>query len=136
MALHCNSHFSEAIQSKEISNANYLTLLVEHKQELIAYAQMRWNGSPSCVVAESPGEISRLYVDSHWHGKGLAQDLMLACLECLGERNCDVVWLGVWENNPKAIAFYTKLGFNEIGSHEFMLGNDCQRDLIMLRPVK
>jgi ribosomal protein S18 acetylase RimI-like enzyme len=46
-----------------------------------------------------------------------------------------VVWLGVWERNPKAIAFYKKFGFREVGAHVFPLGSDPQRDVVMARPV-
>lgn len=135
MALHCRTSYGEAMQSEEISNPNMVTLVCEVGGNLIAFAQLRWSGAPSCVTAKNPGEIQRLYVAKTWHGKGLAQELMAACLQQINTRNADAVWLGVWEQNPRAIAFYKKFGFEEVGSHVFPLGTDPQRDIIMVRPM-
>ena len=54
-----------------------------------------------------------------------------AVVDALLERGCDVVWLGVWERNPRAISFYRKVGFAEVGEHVFQLGSDPQRDVVM-----
>jgi ribosomal protein S18 acetylase RimI-like enzyme len=61
---------------------------------------------------------------------------MNACIEEMSLHRSDVVWLGVWERNPRAIAFYRKFGFREVGTHVFPLGNDPQRDIVMARPVR
>ena len=87
------------------------------------------------MVAEVPGEIQRLYVARDYHGRGVAHDLMKACLDEMTRHGSDVVWLGVWERNPRAIAFYRKFGFKEAGHHVFAPGNDPQRDVVMVRPT-
>ncbi|PWK45375.1 GNAT family N-acetyltransferase [Pleionea mediterranea] len=136
MAMHCASTYGESIQTAELSDPNYDTIVVEDDGQLVAYAQLRQGHYPECVTAISPGEIQRLYVDKQWHGKGLAQALMTECLSRLREKNNDVVWLGVWEHNPRAIAFYKKLDFQPVGKHVFKLGNDPQTDIIMMRRIK
>jgi len=135
MDLHCRTSYSEMIQVGEISNPNMVTLVSEEEGRLVGFAQLRWAGAPNCVLAKSPGEIQRLYVVSDWHGKGIAQDLMNACIEELRGHGSDVVWLGVWERNPRAIAFYKKFEFVEVGDHVFPLGSDLQRDIVMARSV-
>ena len=60
---------------------------------------------------------------------------MTACLEEAGKRGCDVIWLDVWEENPRAIAFYRKWGFEKAGEQGFQLGDDLQTDWIMSRAV-
>ena len=135
MDLHCQSHFSGTIQADEIANPNMITLLGEDEERLAGFAQLRWGATPGCVLARSPAEIQRLYVASRWHGKGVAQHLMNACIAEMKDRGSDVVWLGVWERNPRAIAFYKKCGFAEVGAHVFAVGRDPQRDVIMARPV-
>jgi ribosomal protein S18 acetylase RimI-like enzyme len=135
MDLHCRTSFSAAVQADEIEDPNRVTLLCEHGERLVGFAQLRWGKAPSCVVAKAPGEIQRLYVISKFHGKGVAHDLMSACMDVMTGRRSDEVWLGVWEHNPKAIAFYKKLGFGEVGEHVFPLGSDAQRDIVMARPV-
>lgn len=97
--------------------------------------RLRWCDAPDCVAAQSPGEIQRLYVVDAWHGKGIAQDLMHACIREMEARGSDVAWLGVWERNPRAISFYRKFGFVEVGDHFFSLGNDPQRDIVMARSI-
>lgn len=132
---HCRASYGESLQAAEIAHPAMLTLLCEHEGELVGFAQLRWSDPPDCVAGERPGEIQRLYVVDRWHGKGVAQALMTACIEQMKRRGSDVVWLGVWEHNPRAIAFYTKYGFTEVGDHTFLLGSDPQRDIVMTRPV-
>jgi len=135
MDLHCRTNYSEALQLQEISNPNRVTLLCEHAGKLVGFGQLRWDKAPSCVVAAVPGEIQRLYVASHCHGTGVGRDIMNACIDEMSSHRSDVVWLGVWERNPRAIAFYRKFGFVEVGEHAFSLGREAQRDIIMARPV-
>lgn len=134
--LHCQSSYSEAIQASEISDPSQMTLLSEDAERLIGFAQLRWGNAPACVSAKYPGEIQRLYVVNDWHGKGVAQALMNACIEAMKQHGSDVIWLGVWEQNPRAISFYQKCGFVEVGDHIFPVGNDPQRDLILVRSVE
>lgn len=136
MDAHCRASYGEFIQAGEILDRGMTTLLSEDEHGLAGFAQMRWNGAPECVVASSAGEIHRLYVLQGWHGKGVAQDLMTACLAAMEAHGSDVVWLGVWEKNPRAISFYRKSGFVEVGDHVFTVGDDPQRDIVMARPVR
>jgi ribosomal protein S18 acetylase RimI-like enzyme len=136
MDLHCRSSYREAIQANEIADPNMTTLLYEYGERLLGFAQLSWGKAPVCVLGDAPGEIQRLYVLSDFHGKGVAQELMCASIDAMTSRNCDVAWLGVWERNSKAVAFYTKIGFVEVGEHVFLLGRDPQRDLVMARPIQ
>ena len=118
---HCRSSYGEAIQAAEIASPDYVTQVVEENQQLVAFTQLRWGDPPECVVAKSPGEIHRFYVDKAWHGKRLASELMVACLDEMDKRKVDVVWLGVWEQNLRAISFYKKFSFAEVGEHVFLV---------------
>ncbi len=133
MDTHCRNSYSEAIQSAEIANPAMLTLLVEDNLQLAAYAQLRFDHVPECVKDRNAAEIQRLYVAEPWHGKGVAQSLMSACLDAMRERGKKTAFLGVWEHNPRAIKFYQKFGFVEVGEHVFPVGNDPQRDIILQR---
>jgi diamine N-acetyltransferase len=135
MDMHCQANYGESIQAAEISDPNMVTLLAENEKRLVGFAQLHWGKAPNCVFGKAPGEVHRLYVASEWHGKGMAQDLMSACIEEMRRRGSDVVWLGVWERNPRAIAFYKKIGFIEVGDHVFPLGRDLQRDIVMARLI-
>ncbi|HYL72161.1 MAG TPA: GNAT family N-acetyltransferase [Candidatus Dormibacteraeota bacterium] len=135
MALHCRSYYGEALQAAEIASADGITLVSAAGQQLVGYAQLRWGRAPACVSGRAAGEIQRLYVARDWHGKGVARELMEACIEALVRRGSDVLWLGVWERNLRAIAFYRKYGFVAVGDHVFPLGRDPQRDIVMARSV-
>lgn len=135
MARHCEASYGEGIQALEIANANRVTLLAEHAGALIGFAQLKWERTPACITVDHAGEIQRLYVAEAWHGKGIAQTLMDACLEELRRHGSDVAWLGVWEHNPRAISFYKKLGFAVVGEQVFPLGDDPQRDMVMAKPI-
>ncbi|MFA6955686.1 MAG: GNAT family N-acetyltransferase [Thermoanaerobaculia bacterium] len=135
MEHHCREQYGEAIQAREILDPSITTLICEDEGELVAYAQLRWGHAPEHLVAAHPMEIQRIYVVRTWHGRGLAQELMGEALRLAERGGADLVWLGVWELNPRAIAFYRKSGFEESGSHTFVVGDDPQRDVIMVRAV-
>jgi len=135
MALHCQQSYSAALQEQEITDPQLITLVGAKQDELLGFAQIRRGAAPSCLDADQPAEILRLYVDKPWHGKGLAQQLMEQSLEQARLLGASHVWLGVWERNPRAISFYKKYGFVEVGEHVFMVGSDAQRDVIMTRSL-
>ena len=133
LAAHCRETYSESIQAEEIANPRITTLVGEENGELVAYAQLRWGAAPACVTASKPIEVGRFYVDSTRHGTGVARALMTECLRFAASASADAVWLGVWEHNPRAIAFYRKSGFLPVGEHTFAVGSDVQRDVVMVR---
>ena len=122
-------------QKRELSDPAMITVLAESGDALIGYAQVRRKEVPSCVTQEAPAEIYRFYVDASAHGKGVAQRLMDESMNAARDLGAKNIWLGVWERNARAIAFYRKRGFIEIGEQHFQLGSDRQRDLVMIRPV-
>jgi ribosomal protein S18 acetylase RimI-like enzyme len=135
MDVYCAGAYGESIQAREISDPGIETLVAMQDDRPIGYAQLRWGAAPGRVTAVKPAEISRLYVDHAQHGKGVARELMDRLFALAGAGGADLIWLGVWEHNPRAIAFYRKHGFTPVGDHIFKLGDDPQRDLIFVRPL-
>jgi ribosomal protein S18 acetylase RimI-like enzyme len=133
MVEHCRISYREAIQRAEIADPDITTLLCTDGDSIAGFTQVRSGKHPTCVAASRPVEIHRIYVDAPWQGKGVAALLMQAALEDAARRGADSVWLGVWENNPRAIRFYEKFGFAEVGEHVFHVGSDAQRDLLVCR---
>jgi ribosomal protein S18 acetylase RimI-like enzyme len=133
MALHCARTYGAAIQAAEIADPARVTMVVDDGGELCGYAMLRWGTAPACVVARRPAEVQRIYVDRPWHGRGVAQALMAAMLEHARNGGADRVWLGVWEQNLRARAFYRRAGFADVGDHAFRLGDEVQRDRVMVR---
>ena len=131
MDLHCARVFGHDIQLREIQDRGLITTIAEAEGRMAGFSQLRIPSAHAAIAAKRPAEISRIYVLAEWYGRGVAQDLMRAALAEAARDNCDCLWLGVWEHNPRAMAFYRKFGLEVVGTHAFMLGLDRQRDLIM-----
>jgi GNAT superfamily N-acetyltransferase len=128
--------YGAAQQSEEIRDPNTATLLIEHSDgALVGYAQLCRKRVPACVTGACPVEIYRFYVDRSRHGTGLAQTLMSAAFAQAREWGADVVWLGVWEHNPRAMTFYRKFGFADVGTIDFFVGPDRQTDRVFVMPL-
>ena len=80
-------------------------------------------------------EFQRLYVDAAQHGKGVAKLLTYAAFDLAREMGKENIWLGVWEENARALKFYQKMGYKVVGEHVFMVGEDKQLDWIVVRPL-
>ena len=102
----------------------------------IGYTVVRRGSTADGVWADETAEVQRFYVDRAWHGRGVAQALMRLCVDQALNWNADELWLGVWEKNPRAIAFYEKSGFRIVGRQTFVLGRDVQQDFVMSRPLR
>jgi ribosomal protein S18 acetylase RimI-like enzyme len=131
--LHCAAHYGQALQLAEIRESNRETWFAEAGGRLVAYLQLRLNAVSPLIPGERPGEIQRFYVHVSHHGAGLAHELMAHVLARSAAAGAAALWLGVWERNPRAIAFYRKWEFEVVGEHIFRLGDDPQRDLVMRR---
>ena len=135
MALHLARAYGTSQQQRELLDPDITTLLVEVDLELAGYAQVRSGVVPECVAGESPIELWRFYIDHAWHGRGIAQALMRRVELEASRRGGQTLWLGVWERNARAQAFYRKNGFVDAGSHVFMVGTDAQTDHILVRQL-
>ncbi len=128
--------FGPTIQATELAAQDVATLLaVGPDGGLTGYAQLRRAVTPVVPAESDPIELWRFYVDRPWHGKGLAQQLMVAVLDVAASLGHRALWLGVWERNFRGRAFYEKLGFREIGAQEFVLGEEVQTDRVLLLDV-
>ncbi|HET9445273.1 MAG TPA: GNAT family N-acetyltransferase [Steroidobacteraceae bacterium] len=129
---HVASAYGVAQQSAELADPKTITLLAQRGEALIGYAQVRSHSVPSCVTQEKPIELQRFYLDRSAHGTGVAGELMSAVHDAARELGGRHLWLGVWERNARAIAFYSKMGFRKVGTHSFYVGSDRQTDDVMV----
>jgi GNAT superfamily N-acetyltransferase len=135
MARYIADAFTPAQQAAEISDPASVVLVADDRGELVGYAHLTAGPVPEAVRGPAPLELKRLYVKRAWHGRGVAQGLMAAAIEAARARGAQTIWLGVWERNPRAVAFYAKYGFVRVGEHTFVLGGDEQTDWLFERPV-
>jgi diamine N-acetyltransferase len=134
MRKHLESAWRTELQAAEIADPLLDTLLAcDARGAFAGYAQVRDQLAPPGVATVKPVELKRFYVDAPWHGKGLAQRLMAAVESCARRRGGRELWLGVWERNARAQAFYRKCGFEKVGTQIFVVGDDPQTDHVMLK---
>ena len=135
MADYLASNFTTERQAAELGERARVVFLAEVDGTAGGYASLKRDSRTESVVAEHPSEIERIYVDRSLHGRSVGAVLMGACVEQARQWGCDVLWLAVWEKNPRAIAFYEKSGFARVGVKDFVLGSDVQHDHVMARPL-
>ena len=140
MARYLAEHFTPERQAAEITDPGGRVLLAEHvggsgEAELVGYVHLIAGPVHDAVRSPDPLEIRRIYVARAWHGQGVAQALMNAAIDAARARGARTLWLGVWERNPRAVAFYEKYGFTRVGEHTFMLGDDAQTDWLFCRTI-
>ena len=134
MRLHLASAWSPALQRAEILDTKLDTLLAcDAGGRLAGFAQLRADHAPAGIATVQPVELLRFYVDRPWQGQGVAGLLMQAAEDQARARGAHELWLGVWERNERAQAFYRKHGFRKVGSQIFVVGTDPQTDHVMLR---
>lgn len=132
LELYLSHTYGEARQRAELLDRETITLVAEDDDALIAFAQLRRSAPPRCVDGPAPVELGRFYVERGWQGRGVAQQLMGETLAAARELGGETLWLSVWERNPRAIAFYAKCGFRDVGTQPFVVGNDVQTDRVMV----
>lgn len=128
-----NEQFSMDTLIKETEEPGNIFLLAYDDTEPIGYAKMRDGEKRSEFEGLCSIEIARIYAVKKSIGKGVGRELMQKCIDIAREMNRDIIWLGVWEKNERAIQFYLKWEFEKFADHEFVLGNDVQTDWLMCK---
>ena len=116
------------------SNAEFYFAILD--EEVIGYLKLNFGDSQTELKDNKSLEIERIYVSKEFHGKSVGQLLYDKAIEVAKQKNVNYVWLGVWEENPRAISFYKKNGFVEFDKHIFKLGNEEQIDIMMKLNLK
>lgn len=135
MRSYLDGAFNVSQVESEIEDPLSHFLLAEIDSKLVGYSKLNLSKGHRCVEARHPAEIERIYLDQSVIGRGLGLALLDRTLSVARDNHTDVIWLGVWEKNDRAIKFYLRNGFSESGSHVFDFEGELQTDLIMIRPI-
>jgi ribosomal protein S18 acetylase RimI-like enzyme len=101
----------------------------------VGYLKINLGQSQTEMQGGNSMEIQRIYVLNEFQGKKVGKSLYKKALEIAQQKRLDFIWLGVWEENPKAIQFYEKIGFKAFDKHHFVVGDDDQTDIMMKKHV-
>jgi diamine N-acetyltransferase len=135
LAAYLATSFNVALQTAELEDPGSTFLIADVDGRAAGYAMLREGEIEKGVEGANPVELVRLYVSRDWLGRGIGEQLMRACIDEARRAGHETIWLGVWERNARAQAFYRKWNFRTVGEHMFQLGSDLQRDILMERAL-
>jgi diamine N-acetyltransferase len=120
---------------EEMSQPESRFFFIEKNGKTAGYLKVNTGNAQSEEMGDDSLEVERIYISSRFQKQGLGKILFNHALDLAREEGKERVWLGVWEKNENAIAFYEKLGFIRRGAHSFFMGDDEQTDFIMERKL-
>ena len=135
IAAYIAASFNFAQQTAELADPASTFFIAEVEGLAAGYAKLHVGEPEEGVEGANPVELVRLYVSREWLGRRVGEALMRACLDHARQADYKTIWLGVWERNDRAQAFYRKWNFRAVGEHVFHLGSDPQRDILMERAL-
>jgi len=136
MAKYLEEAYSYEKLSAELNDPNSIFYFAMMDQNVIGYLKLNFGASQTELKDNNALEIERIYVLKEFHGKKVGQLLFDKAIEIAKEHHVSYVWLGVWEENKRALQFYTKNGFVEFDQHIFVLGDEAQTDIMMKLELK
>ena len=131
MKKYLEDNFSKEKVKSELNNPDSEFFIAFEDNFPIGYLKLNNGNAQTESQEENSIEIERIYVKSAYYGKKIGQLLYDKALQVARDKNKSSIWLGVWEENPRAIRFYEKNGFVAFGKHIFKMGNDEQTDIMM-----
>ncbi|MDQ0781792.1 ribosomal protein S18 acetylase RimI-like enzyme [Chryseobacterium sp. W4I1] len=131
MNTYLEESFSSEKVSTELNNPDSYFFIAWEEDIPVGYLKVNSGPAQTELQDETSLEIERIYVKKSHHGQKVGQLLYDKALETAKSLSKSYLWLGVWEENLRAINFYRKNGFEEFGSHTFRLGDEDQTDLMM-----
>lgn len=137
---HLNAYLERAYNldklEQELTNRNSQFFFVYLNQEVAGYLKVNSDEAQSEAMGADSLEVERIYIKKKFQKHGLGKQLLNKSLEIALDQKKKKIWLGVWEENENAIAFYQKKGFVQTGAHSFYMGDDEQVDLIMTKSLQ
>ncbi len=130
-----NEQFTKGKLMLEVGTPENIFYLAYEGDKIAGYVKLRDARKPNSLGDANALEIARLYALPEFIGKGVGSLLMQVCVDVAKEKQKEILWLGVWEKNERALAFYERWGFKKFGDTEFLLGGDLQRDWLMRKDV-
>lgn len=127
--------YGEALQRAELADPSRPARILEIGGVPSGFLQLRLGHREPGVPGLRPVELQRIYLLRAAQGSGGGAALMAEAVDLAVAWGADTLWLGVWENNHRALAFYARSGFREVGEHIFQIGSQVDRDLILARDL-
>lgn len=131
MEAYATRFFTTAQLGQELSSPFSAFYFAQINNEIVGYIKLNYGKAQTDLQDSKTLEIERIYVSKFHQGKQVGRQLLSFAIQTAASKQLPYVWLGVWEHNKRAIKFYKQHGFELFSCHDFMLGNDLQRDVLM-----
>ena len=131
MKAYLDTSFSTEKLTAELENPNSEFYFATQNEIVIGYLKVNFGSAQTELQDANAVEIERIYVLQDYHGKQVGQLLFEKAMAIAKNNHCNYIWLGVWEENHRALQFYTKNGFVAFDKHIFVLGEEEQTDIMM-----
>ena len=128
--------YSLRVLSTELEDPDSETYFIMHEEEIAGFLKVNWGNAQTERELENAFEIQRLYVLQTYQGFGLGKQLFEFALEHAEKNGFSWAWLGVWEHNTKAQAFYNRYGFEKFSQHRFMVGQKVDTDWLLKKKLR
>lgn len=125
------SNFNAKKLADELNNPESHFFVAKAEDEVVGYLKVNLGTAQTELANENALEVERIYVLDRYQGKSIGRGLLNKAIEVARQKAVEFVWLGVWENNTKAIGFYERMNFKVFDTHVFMFGKVEQTDLMM-----
>ncbi|WP_422122500.1 GNAT family N-acetyltransferase [Planococcus sp. X10-3] len=139
-AEHMTAYLEQAFNipqlEQELANLSSQFYFVLVDGQVAGYLKVNTDEAQSEDMGAEALEVERIYISNKFQKLGLGKVLMNHALEMADDLGKQKIWLGVWEHNDNAIAFYRKKGFVKTGAHSFFMGDDEQIDWIMVKELE
>ena len=137
---HLNAYLERAYNlprlEQELKNSCSQFYFIHLNDEVAGYLKVNIGDAQTEEMGDEAFEVQRIYVRKDFQKGGLGKQLMEKAIELAKEQNKKTIWLGVWEKNENALAFYERMGFVQVGTHTFFMGDKEQTDYIMARGIE
>jgi ribosomal protein S18 acetylase RimI-like enzyme len=131
MLQYLNGALSIQTLSDEMMKKDSEFYFAKKEDKIVGYLKLNFGDSQTESIDENGMEIERIYVLKAFHGQGIGQYMFDEAIAMARQKHLKFLWLGVWEENHRALNFYKKNGLVEFDKHNFILGNDVQTDVLM-----
>lgn len=135
MQLFLDEQFTTDMLMAEVAEPDHTFFIASIDGEVAGYTKLKDQTHSALPEHSKAIEISRFYARKQMIGKGIGKAMMLHIIHYAQSLGKNTIWLGVWEHNARAIAFYTSFGFTKFSEHDFLLGTDLQRDWLMYKTL-
>lgn len=127
--------FSESRLNAELNSDDTHFYFAVSGPDIYGYLKLNFRSAQTNQTLGRACEIERIYVVKEFQGLQVGKALYEQAIKTAQISGAKWLWLGVWDQNKKAIGFYEKMGLEVFGRHDFTLGDEEQSDLLMRLPI-